>query len=70
VGAAGGTPAPVIKKLQDEMMAIVKLDDIRQKMLTHEVFPVGSTSEEYTPVIARELVQWSDIAKKGNIKIQ
>ena len=68
--APAGTPPPIIKKLQDEVVAIVKLDDIKQKMLTHEVFPVGSTSAEYARVIAKELAQWSDVAKKGNIKIQ
>ena len=68
--APAATPKPVIKKLESELMAIVKLYDIREKMISHEVFPVGSTAEEYAAVIARELKQWKEIATAGNIKIQ
>ncbi len=68
--AATGTPAPIIRTLQDEVMAITKLDDIRPRMATHEVIPVGSTTEEFARLIARELAQWADVVRKGNIKIQ
>jgi tripartite-type tricarboxylate transporter receptor subunit TctC len=68
--APAGTPAPVIKRLQDEIIAIAQLPDIREKLATHEMFPVGSTAEQYAAVIAKELKQWADVAKAGNIKIQ
>jgi len=44
--APAGTPQPIIKKLESELIAIVKLPDVREKMISHEVFPVGSTAEE------------------------
>jgi hypothetical protein len=34
------------------------------------VFPVGSTTEEYAALIARELKQWAEVAKAGNIRIE
>ncbi len=68
--APTGTPTPIVEKLQDEVMAIVRMPDIRQKMLATEVVPVGNTAEEFSHIIAKELVQWSDVAKAGNIKIE
>jgi tripartite-type tricarboxylate transporter receptor subunit TctC len=68
--APAATPKPIIKKLEDELIAIVKLPDIREKMIAHEQFPVGGTAEQYAAVIARELKQWKDIAVAGNIKIE
>jgi tripartite-type tricarboxylate transporter receptor subunit TctC len=68
--APAATPKPIIKKLESELIAIVKLDDIREKMISQEVFPVGSTAEEYVAVIAREIKQWKEIATAGNIRIQ
>jgi tripartite-type tricarboxylate transporter receptor subunit TctC len=68
--APAGTPAPIIGKLADEVMAIVKLADVRRQLATHEVIPVGSTTEEFSRLIDRELAQWADVVRKGNIKIE
>ena len=37
---------------------------------SHQTYPAGNTSEEFAKIIARELAQWAEVAKKGNIKIQ
>ncbi len=68
--APAATPPAIIKKLEDELIAIVKLPDVLEKMIAHEVFPVGSTTEEYAAMIARELKQWAEVAKAGNIRIE
>jgi len=68
--APAGTPAPVIRRLEAEVMAIVRLPDVQEKLRTHEVIPVGGTAEDYARLIDRELVQWSEVARAGNIKIE
>ena len=68
--APAKTPPAIVKRLQDEVMAIVKLPDVVEKFASHQVYPAGTTSEEFASVIARELAQWAEVAKKGNIKIQ
>jgi tripartite-type tricarboxylate transporter receptor subunit TctC len=68
--APAKTPPAIIKRLQDEIMAIVKLPDVVEKLASHQTYPAGNTSEEFARIIARELAQWGEVAKKGNIKIQ
>lgn len=68
--APAATPRPIVKKLEGELMAIVQLPDVRAQMIAHEVFPVVSTAEDYAAVIARELKQWAEVAKAGNIRIE
>jgi tripartite-type tricarboxylate transporter receptor subunit TctC len=68
--APKGTPAPIVEKLQDAVMAIVKSDEIQTKMRALDVVPVGDSAADFARIIARELTQWSDVAKAGNIKIQ
>jgi tripartite-type tricarboxylate transporter receptor subunit TctC len=68
--APAGTSKPVIKKLEHEVVEIVKLRDVREKFIAQQVFPVGSTAEEYAALIDRELKQWAEVAKAGNIRIQ
>jgi tripartite-type tricarboxylate transporter receptor subunit TctC len=65
-----GTPAGVIKKLESELMAIVRLPDVAEKLRSQEVIPVGGTTADYVALIDRELKQWAEVAKAGNIVIQ
>jgi tripartite-type tricarboxylate transporter receptor subunit TctC len=67
--APAKTPPAIVTRLQDEIIAIVKMPDVIEKLASHQTFPAGNTSEEFAGIIARELVQWADVAKKGNIKI-
>jgi tripartite-type tricarboxylate transporter receptor subunit TctC len=68
--APAKTPPAVVNRLQDEVMAIVKMPDVREKLIGHQVFPVGSTSEEFSAIIARELTQWREVVMLGGIKVQ
>jgi tripartite-type tricarboxylate transporter receptor subunit TctC len=68
--APARTPPAIVRKLQDEVMAIVKLPDVIEKLAAHQTYPAGNTSEEFARIIARELVQWADVAKQGNIKVE
>jgi tripartite-type tricarboxylate transporter receptor subunit TctC len=68
--APAKTPPAIVKRLQDEIMTIVKLPDVVEKLAAHQTYPAGNTSEEFAAIIARELVQWGEVAKKGNIKIE
>ncbi len=65
-----GTPADIVKKLQDEIIRIVKLPDIRERLRAQELEPVGSTSEEFTRIIAKDLETWATVAKAANVKIE
>ena len=68
--APAGTPQPVVKKLQDEVMAVTRLDEIRVRLQANEVTPVGSTSDEFAQRIASELAKWAEVARAAHIKLQ
>jgi hypothetical protein len=46
------------------------MPDVIEKLAAHQTYPAGDTSEEFARIIARELAQWGEVAKKGNIKIE
>jgi tripartite-type tricarboxylate transporter receptor subunit TctC len=68
--APAKTPPAIVKRLQDQIIAIVKLPEVVEKLRAHQTYPAGNTSEEFAKIIARELAQWREVAAKGNIKIQ
>ena len=66
--APAGTPAPIVRRLQDEANRIIRLPDIRERMSSLQLTPAGSTSEEFSRSIKADLERWSALAKSANIK--
>jgi tripartite-type tricarboxylate transporter receptor subunit TctC len=67
--APAGTPPAVVQKLQNELIRIVNLPDVRERFASLAADPVGSTSAEFSKIIETELARWTAVAKAGNIKI-
>ena len=69
VFAPVATPAGIVRKLETEIVAIVKLPDVQERLRALSVDPVGNTSEAFARDIAAELPRWAAIAKSANIKL-
>jgi tripartite-type tricarboxylate transporter receptor subunit TctC len=67
--APAATPAGIVRKLEKEMIEIVKLPDIDARLKSLAVDPAGNTSEEFARMIAAELPRWAGIAKAANIQL-
>jgi tripartite-type tricarboxylate transporter receptor subunit TctC len=66
--APAGTPAPVVKRLQEEVARVVKLPEIRERFAAMSLDPVGSGSEELGRRVASDIERWTAVAKAANIK--
>ncbi len=67
--APAGTPADLIKKVADEVAAIVRTDDIRLKLEAMGTVPVGSTAAEFTSFIASETAKWGQVIRTAKVQI-
>ena len=63
------TPTGIVKKLEREMMEIIKLPDVSARLKSLAVDPAGNTSQEFAQLIAAELPRWAAIAKAADIKL-
>jgi len=66
VYAPKGTPRPVVQKLHDEIVKILRMPDVRDKLTTQlgmEI--VASTPEELAAHMAREIPRWGALVKKS-----
>jgi tripartite-type tricarboxylate transporter receptor subunit TctC len=68
--APAGTPAPIIKRLQEEVARIMALPDVAERMAKLDIRPVGGTSAEFAKTIAAEIPLWKQVAKDNNIKAE
>jgi len=69
VFAPAGTPPAIVKRLNTEMVKILNMPDVREKLVALGAEPVGNTSEEFTVLVKAEVVKWSDVVKKSGAKV-
>jgi tripartite-type tricarboxylate transporter receptor subunit TctC len=68
--APAGTPQAVVKTLQDNVMAVMQMPDVRSALEAINVVPVGSTADEFAARIAHELPMWSEVARSAHIRVE
>jgi tripartite-type tricarboxylate transporter receptor subunit TctC len=66
--APAATPAAIVKKLNAEINAVMKLPETQKRFASEGAEPVSSTPEEFSKLIASEMVKWAKVAKDANIK--
>jgi tripartite-type tricarboxylate transporter receptor subunit TctC len=66
--APAGAPRAVIDRLNHEIVRIMRLPDIRERLLVMGVEPIGSTPDELGRHLAGEINQWSDIVQRRHIR--
>ena len=65
--APAGTPPAVIKRVADEVAAIVKLADVKQTFDEMGTIPVGSTPAEFESFIGNETAKWGKVIRDAKI---
>jgi tripartite-type tricarboxylate transporter receptor subunit TctC len=68
--APAGTPPAIINKLNRELVRIVHLPDVTEKMATDGSEPVGSSPTEFAAHIKSEVEKWRDLIQKTGIKTE
>jgi tripartite-type tricarboxylate transporter receptor subunit TctC len=69
VFAPAGTPPTIIARLNSEMVKIINMPDVKEKLLFLGAEPVGNSSEEFTVFVKAEVVKWGDVVKKSGARV-
>lgn len=67
--APAGTPAPILSRMNAEIVKAMRKPDVREKILEVAFEPAGDTPEEFRAFMRADLVRWADAAKASNVKI-
>jgi tripartite-type tricarboxylate transporter receptor subunit TctC len=67
--APAGTPEPIAKKLEAELVRIAHLPDVSKRIKESSSVLVGGTSQDFADAIRRETPVWASIIKENNIKL-
>lgn len=66
--APAGTPADIVKKLQEECLKALKSSAVTERFATDNAVGGGGPSSEFAAYIKGEQTIWSDIVKRASIK--
>jgi len=66
--APKGTPPEIVAKLNAEIVRILKMPDVVQKLTVLGIDPVGSSSDEFTKMMQSEIARWQKAIKDLGIE--
>ena len=68
--APRGVPAGIAAKLSADLIRVVALPEVRQRLTELSVEPVGSTAAEFDAIIKDEITRWAPIVKASGAKLE
>jgi len=68
--APSGTPAPIIDRLNREVVKAVRAPEFRAKLLELGAESVGSTAAEWGSFLRTEIEKWQKIAKRAGMRAE
>jgi tripartite-type tricarboxylate transporter receptor subunit TctC len=68
--APGGTPRAIVMRLNQEIVRIINLPDIRARLLDLGADMVGDSPDQFGAHIKAELVKWSKLLKETGIRLE
>lgn len=65
-----GTPPEIVKKLNAEFQAALASADVRERLISVGMTPVGGSAEDFTAFIRADRERWAKVVKARGIKVQ
>ena len=67
--APAGTPKPVVKRVSDALVKVVRGSDVKSKFEALGADPVGSTPEAFAAFLRRDMQRYATVVKVSGAKI-
>jgi len=69
VFAPAGTPADIVKRLNVEIVKIINMPDVREKLVNLGAEPVGDTPDEFAALVKSEGAKWAAVVKQSGARV-
>ena len=69
VFAPAGTPAPIVARLNTEIVKIINMPEVKEKLIALGAEPAGNSSDEFGAIVKTEVVKWAEVVKKSGAKV-
>src|SRR5690606_34136808 len=65
--APKGTPKEIIDKIQKDTAKVLAMPDVKERLESQGMSPVGNTPAEFKKAMAAESANWAKVIKERNI---
>src|SRR5499427_10305083 len=66
----GGTPRAIVERLHHEIVKVVAMPDVRERLTALGFEPIVSTPQEFADRIKSEIAKWAEVIRVAGIKAQ
>ena len=66
--APAGTPRPVVERLNAELVRIMHMPDLQERLATTGTEPRTSTPEEFADYLRQETAKWAKVVREAGLK--
>ena len=66
--APAGTPKDIINKISLEVVRIINLPDVKERLLLQGAEPIGSTPEQLAAVLANDIAKYAKVMKAAGVQ--
>lgn len=70
VFVTGGTAAPIVTRLNAELVKVLTMPDVKKRLLENGLDAVPNTPEQFTTYIRAETKKWATVVKEANVKVE
>jgi tripartite-type tricarboxylate transporter receptor subunit TctC len=70
VFAPGGTPAPVLERVNSELVKAIQSAELRPKIEQQDMDPTGLPVATFTKIYRAELARWTKVARDAGLKAE
>lgn len=68
--APKATPRPIIDKLNQEIVAIIRMPEVNTRLLNEGAEPVGNSPEEFGKLLREEVAKYAEVVKLSGAKAE
>jgi tripartite-type tricarboxylate transporter receptor subunit TctC len=67
--APAGTPPDIVLKLNEALNRVLKLPDIRERLESLTMDPIGGTPQQFSDYVRAEVVKWGNVVRQTGAKV-
>ena len=68
--APAKTPAAVVGRIRDEVVRVVKIPQVEERLSQMGIDPVANTPDQFRRIMAQDIAKWTAVAKAAHIKAE
>ena len=65
-----GTPEPIIKRLNTEVLRVPQLPEVREKIAAEGATVLSGSPDQFAAFLKDEIVKWGKVVKESGAKVE